>query len=116
MTHRILPSREYLRECYRYEPETGLLYWLLRPRHHFNTAHGRKIANSRCYDKPVPCNRHGSGHMITALNKQTFLYARLVWKFHNDTDPVVLYHINGNLSDNRIENLTDIFPSGRDTG
>ena len=35
MVRRTLPEQSYLRECFNYDPVTGLLRWRERPRAHF---------------------------------------------------------------------------------
>lgn len=42
-----LPSVEFLRECLNYEPETGRLIWLIRPKGHFISEKGFRTWNSR---------------------------------------------------------------------
>jgi len=41
------PSRQYLNECFTYDPLTGELFWKERPRHHFKTAMAWLSVNTR---------------------------------------------------------------------
>lgn len=42
-----LPSRQYLRECFDYDPETGELKWGYRPREHFAKTQGWRTWTTR---------------------------------------------------------------------
>jgi len=44
---RDLPTPERLRQLLRYEPETGLLFWLARPREMFSTQRAFSTWNAR---------------------------------------------------------------------
>jgi len=46
-----LPPLEYLKECLRYEPDTGKLFWNQRPREHFVSFKGFNTWNSRWANK-----------------------------------------------------------------
>lgn len=96
-----LPSPARLREIFDYDSETGLLTWRYRPDspNWWNAKYAGTVAgtiNARGYRKVyvdyIPYPAH-----------------RLVWAIYHGTEPVhCIDHINGNCSDNRIENLRDV--------
>ena len=48
---------------------------------------------------------YGDGHLSATWRGRTYRTARLVWAWHNGTLPANLRHINGDTTDDRIENL-----------
>ena len=101
---RILPSVEYLRACFDYDPETGDLRWKVRPREHFatdqscgrwNTMFAGKLA--RWVD-----NKY---HRVTVDWKE-YKAHRIIWKLvTGDEPPEMIDHKDGNPSNNRFSNL-----------
>lgn len=54
----------------------------------------------------VGCKSKNSGYVVTMLNNKPYRLHRLVWLFiHGEEPSDDIDHINGNRSDNRIENL-----------
>jgi hypothetical protein len=45
------------------------------------------------------------GYLRVSVDKRQYLLHRLIYLYHNNNVPEFLDHINGNRSDNRIENL-----------
>ena len=48
MALRTLPDQAYLRQCFDYDPETGILTWKTRPRSHLPNDRIWNCINSRC--------------------------------------------------------------------
>lgn len=108
-TERLLGT-EFVRECFEYRD--GVLYWSpTRPDHHFGRHSdyitflkknagrpaGRKAEDGHI---TVKFRRNGKAVQLTAH--------RIVWMFHHGKWPEHrVGHINGDQSDNRIENLRD---------
>ena len=81
-------------DFFRYEPDTGKIYW-----------------KKRSGMKGVPGKEAGhvnkSGYVEIRLNKTTYQAHRIAWAlFHGTTEvPAMLDHINNRGTDNRIKNL-----------
>lgn len=102
-----LPTQEYLVECFKYNPETGLLTWNERPLYHFKTNKIAKWWNSRYPNKNVG-NYRKDGYKRTSIEYNEYLLHRLIWKLYYGEDPSeFIDHINGIRDDNRICNLRE---------
>lgn len=107
-----LPPIEFLRECFEYYPETGELFWKERPRKHFPTERGWKIFNSRWAHTQAATVVNNRGYLNGDVSYEgthiKFLAHRLIWKLTTGHDPVKeIDHINGNPTDNTLENLRE---------
>ena len=68
----------------------------------------RRIRGGR---KPYPwrkVGRNGKYH-VTTINNETLYLHRLIWQYHYGKIPTIVDHINGDTSDNRIENLRSTY-------
>lgn len=45
------------------------------------------------------------GYLVVGINFKKYLVHRIVWAMHGNDPEVMLDHINGDMADNRIENL-----------
>lgn len=108
-----LPPVEYLRECFDYNPETGVLTWKHRPRGHFETT--REFINwNRKYDgKRAGRKSFGSRfYRHVSIDGTSYTEHRLIWFYCHGVRPVhEIDHINRCRSDNRICNLRDVTSS-----
>lgn len=80
-------------ECFRYDPETGNLYWKVRP--------ARNV-----FPGAIAGARTSGGYITTKLLGREVKAHRLAWLMTHGSWPENLVdHINGDRSDNRIVNL-----------
>lgn len=105
-----LPSPETLRKLLRYEPETGKLFWKRRGACGFSSAKSMNAWNARYAGKDAFTSRGGaSGWHQGAVWGRLLLAHRVAWAIHYGEWPKKqIDHINGDASDNRIENLRDV--------
>lgn len=93
-TSKPLPPVELLRQEVRYDPETGLFWWL------------KKLKNRRMN---VPAGgKCVHGYVRLKIGGHTFKAHRLAWLMHYGVEPppgMSVDHINRDKSDNRICNL-----------
>jgi uncharacterized protein YdhG (YjbR/CyaY superfamily) len=102
-----LPSAQYLRECFDYNPDTGDLIWRVRPRHHFATQPAMDGINKRCAGK-IAGMVTDQGYVHIRVDGERILAHRVVWKMLNGKDPEHrIDHRNGNGADNRAANLRE---------
>lgn len=88
-----LPNRELLQTSFTYDHEDGTLVWKLSPA-------PRVPIGTKVSTKPYTKVRIGKGR---------FYVHRLIWKLCMGYDPkYVIDHIDGNPSNNKIENLRDV--------
>ena len=89
-----LPSQEELHELFDYNPKTGELTWKIKPSPKVKTG-----------DQAGTLNQ--SGYIHIKIKRSVYKAHRLVWMWQYGKDPgsLDIDHINGNKTDNRIENL-----------
>jgi len=91
-------TQEILRENFRYEPETGLLFWIKR-------------LQRRNLSKPISSkNPKGYIQVCTKLSgkSKTYDIHRLIWIYVYGSIPNQIDHINGIRDDNRLCNLREV--------
>jgi len=114
-----LPSIETLRKLLSYDPVTWQLYWRPRTPDMFEASASRSaehicsLWNSLYAGKECFNYADRNGRTKGTILSEEFVKSRIVWKLHTGKDPVgVIDHINGETSDNRVENLRDVDSSG----
>lgn len=101
-----LPSQDFLRECFDYIFETGELVWRKRPDEHFATLRGGKTFNTRFTGKIAGHYHSRNGYLEIRFDRMLYKGHRIVYKLLTGEDPDgQLDHIDGDVSNNRIENL-----------
>ena len=101
-------TQEYLKECLKYCPETGLFTWLVRPVSHFRAIRAFKAFNSYFAGKTAG-TLDNNGYIRIKIDGRLYLAHRLAWLYINGClPPCQIDHISHNRADNRIINLRDV--------
>jgi hypothetical protein len=114
MAKRPLPSPEALRQLFRYEPDTGKLFWKPRSEKMFACGdHGAKhncfVWNSKYANKQAFTSIDSKGYRQTNLGGKVLRAHRVAWAVYFGEWPKhQIDHINGDRTDNRIVNLRDV--------
>jgi len=94
---RILPDVEELHRLFRYDRETGKLYWKISP----------TFARIKVGDEAGCLN--STGYLRVKIQRKNYYIHRIIYKMcHKVEPPTYLDHINQIKSDNRLENLREI--------
>lgn len=95
---------------FRYEPESGALFWRERNSAHFGGSRrpdwSARAWNSRHAGKAALTAVSADGYLTGILFRRAVKAHAIVWALHHGVwPPMKIDHINGNPADNRIENL-----------
>lgn len=102
-------TAEQARRLLRYEPETGKLYWLERPREMFQTSRAFGTWNTRYAGQEALSYVDGHGYRRGNLLGRTYQSYRVIWLIQTGEWPEGhIDHINGVRDDNRWENLRQV--------
>lgn len=103
-------TQELLHELLDYHPNSGRFVWKLRGLKWFKDERSCNIWNSRYAGKVAgskSCRNHTNYIQIGILGRN-YLAHRLCWLYSYGELPDTIDHINGDGSDNRIENLRNV--------
>jgi len=102
---------EKAKRTFRYEPETGRLFWAEeRPVEDFSTVHGWRIWSGKHAGNEITC-KHNGGYLKLGVTtkkgvRKEYLAHRVIWLLTTGAWPDnEIDHINGLRADNRIANL-----------
>ena len=105
MNVKVLPSVEYLRACFDYDPETGELRWRQRPPEHFATKNAWAVWNAKHAGDPAG-SLHRGGYYYVSIAGADYKAHRVIFKLvTNDEPPATIDHHHGDPSNNRWDNL-----------
>lgn len=90
--HVDMPSAAELRAEFSYDPATGAITRIRDGSAAFATL-------------------HGGGYLTGKWRGRCLKAHRVAWKLHYGVEPMVIDHINGDITDNRIENLRSVTQS-----
>lgn len=103
----IVPSIDYLRECFDCDSDSGLLIWKARPRRHFKDERSYATTNSRFAGQAAGAVTRW-GYVYVQLGSERIHAHRIIWAINTGAWPSrFLDHINGDKADNRIANLRE---------
>lgn len=104
-----LPPRQFLRECFDYDPETGLFRWRHRPDHHFGSEATAASWNSRLAGALAFTRADKDGYLrceVTFDGRRYRLRAHMVaYKLATGEEHEMIDHRDLDEANNRFENL-----------
>lgn len=92
-----LPDQEFLRDVLDYNADTGFLFWK-------DTEEVRRTP-ARVVGAQAFQAKTAKGYYRGGLFGRNVMAHRVVWKWHHGTEPPEIDHIDGNPSNNKIDNL-----------
>lgn len=108
------PTQARLRELFNYDQETGLLIWRERPPSDFKNVAAHNSFVTRCQGRPAG-HIDGLGYRIIRIGHDGYKAHRLIWLYVVGEWPAYpqfeIDHLNGDRSDNRIQNLRKVTKS-----
>jgi len=101
----VMITSTYLKECLKYNSETGIFIWKTRPEYHFKTIGAHNTWNTR-FSSTIAGTDDGIGYVRIILRGNRYRAHRLAWLYMTGEFPLdQIDHINGKRSDNSIKNL-----------
>ena len=111
MANKPLPDQSYLINRFRYDPDTGHLFFKEQGVDEFKasgsiSAQTRMLQwNSLWSGKRAFTAINGAGYHVGNLRRSVFLAHRIIWKMTYGDEPELIDHVNRIKTDNRLSNL-----------
>jgi hypothetical protein len=100
----------YLKECLILED--GCLIWRERPLSHFKTVNSQRTWNAKFSGKNACLVDSSEDRYRICIDGTFFKFHRVAWALHHDEWPTkILDHIDGDATNNKIENLREVTKS-----
>lgn len=105
---------EVVKQLVDYCPQSGLFTWRKRDEKFIQSRDAsvkRKICknwNARYCEKPAFTTMSARGYFVSTILCQRFYAHQIAWAIFNNEWPDEIDHINGDRTDNRIENLRNV--------
>ena len=100
-----IPSQSYLKECLIYDPDTGIITWIRRPREHFKDATSWRKWNTKNKNKRAFTAINSNGYYQGGLDGKIFLAHRIIFKLIHGYEPDMVDHKDGVRTNNKSLNL-----------
>ena len=102
-----LPDAAYLRECFDYDPVSGVVLWRVRPRAHFTSNRGWNSTNTQKAGTAAGiADKHG--RIRTCIEGEHVSLARVIWKLVTGLEPIgEIDHEDTDPANNRWRNLRE---------
>jgi hypothetical protein len=105
-------NADYARSVLSYDSGTGKMVWKNRPECHFKSKRGFSIWNSRYAGKEIT-GLSKQGYFRVSIDYVRYLAHRVAWLiYYGEMPSGEIDHINGDRTDNRIENLRCVSSKG----
>jgi hypothetical protein len=108
MVAKALPSRDLVRQLLHYDPDTGVLTWLHRPRDMFGTEQAWLAWNGKMAGKAAGARWEYKAQtcLYVSLRPRKLKAHRLAWLLHyGEPVPDIIDHVDTDGFNNRITNL-----------
>jgi len=107
-----LPSQEDINALMSYDAGSGKLFWKERPEKFFKEGQRKKNVCSRWNNmwagKEAFTSTNISGYKQGTFLGSVYRAHRIIWKMQTGEEPVFIDHIDGDRTNNRIENLRSV--------
>lgn len=106
-----LPTQELLIRIFSYDAATGAVRYCARDENFARSAGWSSAVlaawNLR-YAGRIATNRIGAGYLCVSILGEKYPTHRVIWKMAHGTDPLTIDHVDGDRTNNRLDNLRNV--------